>query len=420
MKKIIFITALILINLATGITQGHVIKLRNPSFESTPAGGGAKPFFLPGWHDCAPMYFYNETPPDIHSSNTDFFSVHHAPQDGNTFVGMVTRAKRESWEMIAQKLSSPMFAGKCYEFTIHLARSDIYYSGIGPDEDITVNFNTPVKLRIWGSTSLCKKTQLLAESDMVTHTDWKKYTFKFKPKRNYEYIMLEAFYKTPVLTPYNGNILLDNAGDIVEIPCPGDEEITKVEIEEPTDNSIAMAGNDQEQYKIKKNKIKKSAKPKAIKKKKKSEIKAGNTPQRPKNKKEKQLKRKKILKRLNKNTIAKGQKIKIENLYFDADSSRIKPQSYPVLDEIYQFLIENPNVIIEIGGHTNGVPPDDYCDKLSTERAKKVAEYLYNKGIPEYRIKYKGYGKTQPIATNKTPWGRRKNQRVEIKILETN
>jgi outer membrane protein OmpA-like peptidoglycan-associated protein len=103
-------------------------------------------------------------------------------------------------------------------------------------------------------------------------------------------------------------------------------------------------------------------------------------------------------------------------LYFDADSSTIQSASNAVLEEIYDFLSSNQNVIIEIGGHTNSLPEDEYCDRLSTARAKNVAEYLYNKGIPESQISYKGYGKRQPIASNATVDGRKKNQRVEIKI----
>lgn len=112
-----------------------------------------------------------------------------------------------------------------------------------------------------------------------------------------------------------------------------------------------------------------------------------------------------------------GTTVNIEKLFFDADSTDIKPASYDVLDEIFDFLITNENVVIEIGGHTNSIPPDDYCDRLSNNRAKSVADYLYKKGIVHSRISYKGYGKRQPIATNATRSGRQKNQRVEIKVL---
>ena len=125
----------------------------------------------------------------------------------------------------------------------------------------------------------------------------------------------------------------------------------------------------------------------------------------------------KVLKSLDITTIAVGQTIRLDKLYFQADSSTIEPASYAVLEEMYAFLEENPNVVIEIGGHTNSLPEDAYCDKLSTERAQNVAKYLYEKGLPQTRISYKGYGKRQPIATNQTVDGRRKNQRVEIKIV---
>lgn len=115
-----------------------------------------------------------------------------------------------------------------------------------------------------------------------------------------------------------------------------------------------------------------------------------------------------------------GQTLLINELYFSADSSEVSEKSFEVLDEILDFLSEYTGVIIEIGGHTNGIPSHEYCDKLSSERARNVANYLYEKGITNERIEYKGYGKRNPIATNNSLAGRKKNQRVEIKILELN
>ncbi|MBK8922192.1 MAG: OmpA family protein [Saprospirales bacterium] len=73
--------------------------------------------------------------------------------------------------------------------------------------------------------------------------------------------------------------------------------------------------------------------------------------------------------------------------------------------------------MIEIGGHTNSTPPDEFCDRLSTARAKSAADYLIAKGVDPKRVVYKGYGKRNPVASNTTADGRRMNQRVEIKIL---
>ena len=87
------------------------------------------------------------------------------------------------------------------------------------------------------------------------------------------------------------------------------------------------------------------------------------------------------------------------------------------MDEVYDFLKINPKIYIEIGGHTNSQPSHEFCDRLSTNRAKAVRDYILSKGIDEERISYKGYGKRQPIAPNSTKEGRLLNQRVEIKII---
>jgi outer membrane protein OmpA-like peptidoglycan-associated protein len=119
--------------------------------------------------------------------------------------------------------------------------------------------------------------------------------------------------------------------------------------------------------------------------------------------------------------LTKGQTIRLDKdkLYFPADSASINPKSIPVLTEVYNFLASNPNIIVEIGGHTNGTPSHEYCDRLSTERAKAIVDYLASKGIARKRLQHRGYGKRNPIDTNNTDAGRRRNQRVEIKILST-
>lgn len=126
-----------------------------------------------------------------------------------------------------------------------------------------------------------------------------------------------------------------------------------------------------------------------------------------------------ILPQLLNTEITVGTTLRLEKLSFQADSSNLEAYNYPILNEIYDFLRDNENVVIEVGGHTNTIPPHAYCDKLSTERAKSVAEYILSRGIREDRIFYKGYGKRQPLKKDKSVEGRKINQRVEIKILET-
>lgn len=115
--------------------------------------------------------------------------------------------------------------------------------------------------------------------------------------------------------------------------------------------------------------------------------------------------------------IQQGQTIPMRLLTFATDSASLRPAVYTYLDELYDFLVENPTVTIEVGGHTNNQPKDDFADYLSTERAKAVANYLISKGVDAKRVQYKGYGKKQPLVPNTTPEGRKTNQRVEIKIL---
>ncbi|MCL4109510.1 UNVERIFIED_CONTAM: hypothetical protein GTU68_038905 [Idotea baltica] len=132
------------------------------------------------------------------------------------------------------------------------------------------------------------------------------------------------------------------------------------------------------------------------------------------------LKGARILPELRIETVKIGQKLEIKNIYYEADSIDLTDNSHEVLDEIYEFLKQNKEVKIEIGGHTNNLPPDEYCNTISSARAKSVAEYLYSKGIIENRITYIGYGKRNPIASNQTKEGRKRNQRVEIQIISIN
>jgi len=126
----------------------------------------------------------------------------------------------------------------------------------------------------------------------------------------------------------------------------------------------------------------------------------------------------KVLPDLTAARLATGEPIRVDKIQFAADSTNINPEAIPSLDELYDFLYDNPTIVIEVSGHTNGLPADDYCDRISAERAKSVADYLVNKGIEARRVMSKGYGKRKPVATNQTPEGRKKNQRVEIKLIK--
>jgi len=231
-------TLLLILTQAPLSGQDALISLDNPSFEDTPRAGGPRQVGIKGWFDCGSREFRGESPPDVHTENPDdmIFGVTMAASEGDTYLGIVTR-ENETWESVSQKLSQPLEAGKCYTFSIDLACSDTYFNIMQtgpydkkiPDPTAKKLKSKPAVLRIWGGISYCPRNQLLAESDPVTNTSWQTYTFEFTPDINMKSISLEAFYKTPVLDPYFGHVLVDNASEIKQILCPGEEpEVEKL------------------------------------------------------------------------------------------------------------------------------------------------------------------------------------------------
>ncbi len=115
--------------------------------------------------------------------------------------------------------------------------------------------------------------------------------------------------------------------------------------------------------------------------------------------------------------ISVGQKFVLSNIYFPAGSANILQKSYPALEGLVNFMKHNPNVKIEVSGHTNNIGDFQRLVELSLKRANAVKNYLIKNGIDASRIKTVGYGPSRPIADNSTLAGRRKNQRVEVKII---
>ena len=104
-------------------------------------------------------------------------------------------------------------------------------------------------------------------------------------------------------------------------------------------------------------------------------------------------------------------------IYFETGKSVLKPESYPKLDEIVSIINEYPDYNLRLGGHTDNVGKDAKNMILSQVRVDAVKTYLVNKGVPDNRLEATGYGKTKPIATNKTAIGRAQNRRVEMELF---
>ncbi len=106
-----------------------------------------------------------------------------------------------------------------------------------------------------------------------------------------------------------------------------------------------------------------------------------------------------------------------DTIYFDPNKTNITPIAAKALDKNGQILNGNPNIRVEIGGHTDG-EQSAANQKISEKRAQSSKKYLMDKfNIPEKQMIIKGYGATKPVADNKTQEGRSKNRRVEFKTI---
>jgi outer membrane protein OmpA-like peptidoglycan-associated protein len=108
----------------------------------------------------------------------------------------------------------------------------------------------------------------------------------------------------------------------------------------------------------------------------------------------------------------------LDTIYFDPAKTNINPTAAKALDRNGMILKENPQLKVEIGGHTDASGNEKAQQAISEKRAQSAMKYLQDKfNIPESRMTVKGYGATKPIADNKTQEGRSKNRRVEFKYL---
>jgi outer membrane protein OmpA-like peptidoglycan-associated protein len=115
----------------------------------------------------------------------------------------------------------------------------------------------------------------------------------------------------------------------------------------------------------------------------------------------------------------KGDLVRINNISFYFNSEKVMEQSEPLLEELYQIMIDNPTLRIEIHGHIC-CNPNPMDTKLSYRRALVILKYLTKKGIPVNRMNFKGYGSNDPIyrVPERNEKERSANRRVEILIVD--
>ena len=115
--------------------------------------------------------------------------------------------------------------------------------------------------------------------------------------------------------------------------------------------------------------------------------------------------------------IAKGQSLVLKNIYFDTDSYELDKRSLSEINNVVQLLTDNPEIQIEIAGHTDNIGNKSYNQVLSEKRAISVYEKLIEAGIDKTRTIYKGYGDADPIKDNSTESNRQSNRRIEFRVL---
>lgn len=207
-----------------GLNAQEVIHISNPSFEAnrrTNRESSDTTYVLRGWINSG---FNNESPPNIHTANDNLFDVNTTPDHGDFFMGLVTR-HNGSYEGVYQQLPKFLKKEKQYSFSISLCTSEKLKSAVRNQKlrrnklFKLCNFNEGAVFRIQASNSKTKENEVLAMSEVVWNTEWKKYDFTFSPNANYDIFILEVFFDSEEGEERfrNANILVDNCSPIIEM-----------------------------------------------------------------------------------------------------------------------------------------------------------------------------------------------------------
>ena len=113
---------------------------------------------------------------------------------------------------------------------------------------------------------------------------------------------------------------------------------------------------------------------------------------------------------------ARGLIVNMSDVLFDTAKFSLRPEAREKLAKVAGIVSGHPGLRLDVEGHTDNVGGDDYNQTLSEQRGASVRDYLTGQGMQQDSVTTKGFGKTQPVATNETPAGRQQNRRVELVI----
>jgi outer membrane protein OmpA-like peptidoglycan-associated protein len=111
---------------------------------------------------------------------------------------------------------------------------------------------------------------------------------------------------------------------------------------------------------------------------------------------------------------ARGLVVNMSDVLFDTAKFSLRPVAREKLAKVAGILLGHPGLKLEVEGHTDSVGSDSYNQLLSEQRGTAVREYLTHEGMPQTSVTSKGFGKTQPVASNNSAAGRQQNRRVEL------
>jgi len=112
----------------------------------------------------------------------------------------------------------------------------------------------------------------------------------------------------------------------------------------------------------------------------------------------------------------RGLVVNVSDVLFDTAKYSLRPLAREKLAKVAGIVSGHPGLRLDVEGHTDNVGGDDYNQKLSEQRGDSVRDYLTHEGMRASSVTSRGFGKTQPVASNDTAAGRQENRRVELVI----
>jgi outer membrane protein OmpA-like peptidoglycan-associated protein len=108
--------------------------------------------------------------------------------------------------------------------------------------------------------------------------------------------------------------------------------------------------------------------------------------------------------------------VNLSDVLFDVGKSSLKPGAREKLAKISGIVVSHPGLKLEVEGHTDSTGSEEFNQTLSEQRANAVREFLIQQGVNQASVTARGFGESQPVASNDTAAGRQQNRRVEMVV----